>query len=394
MRIAIACNPGTGAACIANTLAAGLVARKHELHLISYAHPEAPDTADIPPGLHVHEVETPSYPVFRNPPWVLALAAHMAKVVRQNRIDILHLHGAIPHALAAITARSVLGPDHPLCVVTTLHGGDFSRHDDQPAFHEPISLALRRSDGLTAVSQYLATRAAKELEVCANRVAVIPSFVDRERFRPLTDEAKRVRRRRAFAANEELLVVHYSRFRPCDRTRDAITAFSRLRDEVPARLVVVGEGPESYDCRMVASARGLRDEVVWLGNETRLCELFPLADVFLLTTVIDYSGVGALEAMACGLPVVAYDAGGVPEVVANGETGYLLPVGDCDAMYRRALALATDHERRARMGAAAREATARFDAAEVAARYEAWYCEIRDRRVTPAACEWHAGATG
>jgi N-acetyl-alpha-D-glucosaminyl L-malate synthase BshA len=349
MKIGIACYPTFGGSgVVATELGLALAARGHEIHMLSYERPYR--LPDFYPRVTFHQVTAPSYPLFLSPPYTLALATKMADVAEHAPLDLLHVHYALPHAISAILAkqmREMAGAR--LAVVTTLHGTDITLVGQDQSYLPITSFAIERSDGVTAVSRYLRDVTVAQFGI-KKAISVVPNFVDGNRYRPeaLSEWARGLRRK------GEALLVHVSNFRPVKRVGDVIEIFDRVLAEIPARLLLVGDGPDRALAERLCREKNICDRVHFLGNVTAVETLLPACDLLLLTSDRESFGLSALEAMACGVPVVGTDAGGLPEVVENGATGYLRPIGDVDGMSADALAILADPERRRQFAAAAR----------------------------------------
>jgi N-acetyl-alpha-D-glucosaminyl L-malate synthase BshA len=321
--------------------------------------------------VHFHEVDLTSYSLFEYPPHDLALAAKMAEVARNHALDLFHVHYAIPHAIAGYLAQGILGKDAPR-LITTLHGTDITLVGQDRSFFEITRFGIERSDGVTAVSQFLKQMTLDEFQV-SKPIEVIPNFVDANVC--CVDGA--YKDRAAFAAPGEKVLIHVSNFRPVKRVPDVVRVFERVQRELPAVLLMVGDGPERSAAQALARRLGVDARVRFLGRHDAVEEILGIADVFLLPSELESFGLSALEAMACGVPVVGSDAGGLPEVVEEGRTGYLLPVGDVDGMAARCLELLRDDALRRRMGEAAQaRAASRFGAEEAVSHYESYYRQV------------------
>jgi N-acetyl-alpha-D-glucosaminyl L-malate synthase BshA len=379
MRIGITCYPSQGGSgIVATELGLSLADRGHEIHFISYAPPLRLD--EYRPSVTFHAVETPDYPVFPYPPYSTALTSKMVEVADAHELDLLHVHYAIPHTLAAWLAQQVCadnggsGAGRRLKVITTLHGTDITLVGRNDAYFKPTRFALTRSDGVTAVSQNLADETHRVFDLPRERIEVIPNFIDRDRFAPLPPE-----KRKALRGCKEcdFVLAHMSNFRPVKRSTDVIRAFVKLCGRVDnAKLVIIGEGPELGDCRSIATKAGVVDRVRFLGRQVAVWEILPTADVYLLTSETESFGLSALEAMSCGLPVIAGRTGGVPEVVTDGESGFLVDVGDTDAMLDAMLRLHGDAGLRRQMSNAARDRAEVFDVDRVVDHYEGYYSRV------------------
>ncbi len=370
MKIGITCYPTYGGSgVVATELGMALGRRGHEVHFITYSLPFRLQGADV--NVCFHEVEVLAYPVFEHSPYAIALAAKMTEVARAAGLDLLHVHYAIPHAVSAYLARAVLGERKPR-IVTTLHGTDITLVGNDRSLYPITRFVLEQSDGVTCVSDYL-ERTTRETFALSRPLRVIPNFVDTARFR--RDGPGCLRER--FAPHGERLIMHLSNFRPLKRVPDVVRVFQRIRQRVPARLLLVGDGQDRPAALHLAAEFGLEKDVTFLGKQENVAQLFCVADLFLLPSAEEAFGLAALEAISSGVPVIGTATGGIPEVVADGETGFLFPVGDVEGMARAALALLEDEPRMARARAAARaRAVTLFDERLIVPRYEAYYREV------------------
>ena len=393
MRIGITCYPTYGGSgVVATELGKALALRGHEVHFIAYALPLRLD--HVAENVHYHEVRVNAYPLFEYPPYALALASTMVDVAKHHGLDLLHVHYAIPHATSAVLARSILareGIDLP--IVTTLHGTDITLVGQDPAYLPVVDYSLCESDGVTAVSDYLRRETNANFSAKCP-VEVIPNFVDTERFRRLDKEHFR----RAIAPNGEKLLVHLSNFRPVKRAADTVRVLAALLQDgggdgaasLPAglgevKLLLVGDGPDRPSCEALARDLGVADAVRFLGKQEPVAEILSVADVMLLPSESETFGLAALEAMACSVPVVSSDAGGLPEVNLEGVTGYLRPVGDVAAMAAATRALLDDEPLRLQMADAARaRAVNTFDVHRIVPQYEAYYERVRAEAISTA----------
>lgn len=373
MKIGITCYPtygGSGA--VATELGLSLAERGHEVHFVSYALPFR--LTGFRERVYFHEVEMEQYPLFEHPPYSLALAVAIHEVAREHDLDLMHVHYAIPHATSAWVARQMLkeeGRDLP--IVTTLHGTDITLVGIHPSFQPITRFAIGHSHGLTAVSGYLADQTTADFGVERERIEVIPNFIDPQRYYPNREPCHRA----TLAPGGEKIVMHVSNFRSVKRIPDVVMAFARIRDSVDARLVLVGDGPERPRAREIAERLGVAEHVVFLGKHAAVEELLSCADLFLLPSESESFGLAALEAMACGVPVVASDTGGLPEVVADGEVGFLLPVGDFEGMGEAGARILGDEDLGVRFSRAARAlAVERYATDRVVPAYEAHYDRV------------------
>lgn len=371
MKIGVTCYPTVGGSgVVATELGLELARRGHGVHFITYALPYR--LGRVPPGVTFHEVTVPAYPLFQYPPYSLALASEMADAVRTHSIELLHVHYAIPHAISALLAREILGGGPKL--VVTLHGTDITVVGADPSFLPIVKLGIERADAVTAVSEALA-RDTRTLIGVETRIDVIPNFVDTERCDPVLSAAYR----RRLAPDGAPLLVHASNFRPVKRVMDVVDIFRRVLDVRPAHLAMVGDGPDRPIAERAAREAGIADRVEFLGNVTPVEGVVGAADLFLLPSAEESFGLAALEAMACGVPVVASNAGGLPELVADGRGGRVFPVGDTAAMAAGVLELLADPDALRRQGELARaRAAGEFATAGVVDRYEALYRRLLD----------------
>jgi N-acetyl-alpha-D-glucosaminyl L-malate synthase BshA len=368
LRIGIACYPtygGSGA--VATELGIALATRGHHVHLISYDMPfrlrDARDT------LFFHKVDVAHYPLLGFPHYSLILASKLKELIEEEALDLLHVHYAMPHAISAHLAREMAR--RPVRVVTTLHGTDITLVADDPGYRPLVEFAMAVSDGITAVSRYLLEETIKRFPV-DTPTRVIHNFIDPARF----DRPPTAGRKLRFASPEERLVAHLSNFRPLKRVGDVIRIFHEIQKAVPARLVMIGDGPELHNARELSCSLGLGMKVHFIGSEPAVWELLPLMDLFLLTSAEESFGMAALEAMASGVPVVAADTGGIPEVVRDGISGFLCDVGDIDAFSSRGLQLLCDGGLHRRIREAGRrDAWERFGIESIVSEYETFYRE-------------------
>ncbi len=367
MRIGITCYPTLGGSgTVATELGLQLARRDHEVHFIAQRLLLRPD--EYQENVRFHEVDRTSLGLFDDPPNDLALAAKMAEVARESRLELLHVHYAIPYAVTGFLARQILG-DGSLRLVTTLHGTDITLIGQDRSFYEVTRFGIERSDAVTAVSEFLQKMTQDELQV-KKPIEVIPNFVDLQEQCP----TRAYKDPHSFAKPGEKILLHSSNFRAEKRVGDVVRIFERVNREVPSVLVMIGEGPERAAARALARRLGVGERVRFLGQQEGVAEVTGLADAFLLPSELESFGLAALEAMGCGVPVIGSDAGGLPEVVKHAETGYLLPVGDVEGMATRAIEILTDRERRDKMGQAGRRrAAALFGADRVVSQYERLY---------------------
>jgi L-malate glycosyltransferase len=369
MKIGITCYPTYGGSgVVATELGVALAERGDEIHFISY---DLPSRLALPrPRVYFHEVVAPTYPLFVSPPYTLALATKMAEVAEHAHLDLLHVHYALPHAISAILAREMGdGNGVKLKVVTTLHGTDITIVGLDRSYLPITRWGIEQSDAVTAVSKYLTEVTLRELGV-RRRIETIPNFVDPNRYRP--DGASAFAR--TLVPEGECAVIHVSNFRPVKRIPDVLAVFDRIRREVPARLLLIGDGPQRSFAERRARELGFEDRTTFLGNVAAIETVLPVAKLLLLPSDAESFGLAALEAMACGVPVIGTAAGGLPEVVEDGVCGYLKPVGDVEGMADSALTLLRDPERWKRFSAEARRrAVEEFPTGDIVSRYRRLY---------------------
>lgn len=366
LKIGVVCYPTFGGSgVVATELGRGLAGRGHEIHMLSYAPPARLDVFDE--RIHLHEVEVSSYPLFKYPPYDLALSSRLAEVVEAVGLDLVHVHYAIPHSLAALLVKDIVRP-RELPVVTTLHGTDITVVGQDPSYKRVTKYALGRSDVVTSVSEYLRDQTIEVFDV-DRPIEVVPNFVDGNRFRPGGQGA-----RRCFSKGAEHVLMHISNFRPVKRAPLVIEAFATVAREVLATLVMVGDGPDRLTCERRARELGIQDRVRFLGAQADVEHLLPAADVFLLPSEYESFGLAALEAMASGVVPVTTRAGGLPEVIEHEVSGLLVSDDRIDEMGAHVVALLQDAERLAAMKIAARErAQSAFARGPIVTRYEEIY---------------------
>lgn len=373
MKIGITLYPtygGSGA--LATELGLELARRGHEVHFISYASPFR--LQGYVERVFFHEVETRMgrYPLFEFYPYTLALASKQHEVALREKLDVLHVHYAIPHATTAWLAREMLEAEgHRLKVITTLHGTDITLVGQEASFYAITKFSIERSDAVTAVSDYLRDETYRAFGCVGCDVRVIPNFVRLEEYRP--DPTKRWE---GLAPEGHRRIMHISNFREVKRVRDVVRIFARIRRAMPATLVMVGDGPDRPDAEKEAEELGVQEDVRFLGRLESVATLLQGCEVFLLPSTSESFGLAALEAMACGAVVVATRTGGLPEVIDDGRSGILEPVGSVEAMGRRAVELLRDPERLGAMRAAGVARAGDFSAASIVPMYEKLYEEV------------------
>jgi N-acetyl-alpha-D-glucosaminyl L-malate synthase BshA len=373
MRIGITCYPTYGGSgVVATELGIELAALGHEIHFISYSQPFRLSGRDK--GIFYHEVPVSSYPLFEFPPYDLALASRMAEVAEYNGLDLLHVHYAIPHSVSALLARQMLAArGRRLPFVTTLHGTDITLVGLDRSYLPITRYAIQESDGVTSISSYLKEKTIQNFDVTRG-IEVVPNFVNCDLYSPINDEDARAAARRRLAQPDEAILMHLSNFRPVKRVVDVVKVFAQIAAQIPAQLVLVGDGPERSAAEWLARDLKIQERVHFVGKQERVDELLPLADLMLMPSELESFGLAALEAMACKVPSIATRVGGVPELIDDGVTGLLYDVGDVDAMAQGALSLLTDRARLDAMREAGRKtAQTRFCASLVVPQYLNYY---------------------
>ena len=375
MRIGITCYPTYGGSgIVATELGLELADRGHDVHFITYANPIRLD-ASIP-RIHYHEVEVSNYPLFQYPPYCLALASRMADVAESYRLDLLHVHYAIPHSIAAMLARQMTAARRSLPYITTLHGTDITLVGTDPSYFPITKFSIEQSDGITAISHDLRRQTVEVYDV-ANEIRVIHNFVNCTTYAP-DPERRGIER---FAPGGEKLLIHLSNFRPVKRVQDCLRILAEVRKHTNARLLMVGDGPERGPAEHLAWQLGVGKDVEFLGKQNGVERLIRLAHVLLMPSDMESFGLVALEAMACGVVPVATRVGGVPELITDGEDGYLEAPGDIVAQATRVTALLTDDALHSRMAGAGRwNASERFCSEKIIPQYEQYYEDVVSAR--------------
>jgi len=370
MRIGITCYPTYGGSgVVATELGMELAARGHEIHFISYAPPIRMNLSD--PNIHFHEVEVVSYPLFDHPPYTLALATKMLEVFESESLDLLHVHYAIPHSVSALLARSMAAPRR-LPFITTLHGTDITLVGSNRSYLPITKFSIEQSDGVTSISRYLLKQTLKEFDI-KRPIEVIPNFVNCDLYTRSTKNDLAA----GWAPNGEPILMHLSNFRPVKRLTDTVEIFALVREKMPAKLVLIGDGPDHGAAEFLVRKRGLQNDVFFLGKQNNVYQELSAADLFLLPSQLESFGLAALEAMACEVPVIATNVGGLPEVVEHGVDGYLVEPGDVPAAARHAIEILSRADRGREMGKIARvHAKKKFCANDVIPAYESYYRRI------------------
>lgn len=370
MRIGITCYPTYGGSgVVATELGMELAERGHDVHFISYAMPIRLNRAHE--RIHFHEVEVTSYPLFDHPPYTLSLAVKMAEVASSAGLDLLHVHYAIPHSVSALLARQMAAPRR-LPFITTLHGTDITLVGSDRSYLPITRFSIEQSDGVTCVSSYLKQATLQTFGI-KRPIEVVPNFVNCDLYK----HERRDELRAQFAPNGEPVLMHLSNFRPVKRVPDVVEIFALVREKMPAKLVLLGDGPDRGAVEWMVHQKKLGDDVHFLGKQDRVYETLAQADLFILPSELESFGLAALEAMACEVPVIATNVGGLPEVVTPGVDGYLVEVGDVAAAARHAIDILSSPQRAREMGVAARASAARnYCASKIIPQYEAYYRSV------------------
>ena len=376
MKIGITCYPTYGGSgVVATELGKALAKRGHEIHFISSSLPFR--LSHIAGNIFFHEVNVQTYPLFEYPPYTLSLTSKMVDIAKHAGLDIMHVHYAIPHATSAVMARQILATEGVhVPVVTTLHGTDITLIGQDPSFAPVVTWSINESDGVTAVSNYLRQETYDHFAV-NNGIEVIPNFIDSDRFKRQNKEHFK----QALCPNGEKVICHVSNFRPVKNAQQVVEIFHRLRDDdLPVKLLLVGDGPDRVPAERKARELGVYDDVRFLGKQDPVEEILSIADIFLMPSGSETFGLAALEAMACNVPVVASNVGGLPELVVDGETGFLCELDDIDAFTDCCRRLLTDARLQTEMSDAARvRAEDTFDISEIVPHYERYYASVQEK---------------
>jgi L-malate glycosyltransferase len=379
MKVGITCYPTYGGSgVVATELGIELAARGHQVHFITYSQPFRLGGRER--DILYHEVPVSNYPLFEFAPYSLALSTRMAEVATYYDLDLLHVHYAIPHSISALLARQMCATQgRHLPFITTLHGTDVTLVGMDRSYLPITRFGIEESDGVTAISKYLRDKTIADFSI-KRPIEAIPNFVNCDVYTPM-DPSARAEARRAWAPDGEALLIHLSNFRPVKRVKDCVHIFAQVVKEIPAHLMLVGDGPDRSQAEMLAFSLGIRDRVHFLGKQDSVTELLPLADLMLMPSELESFGLAALEAMACRVPAIATRVGGVPELIEDGVSGCLFPVGDVKSMAECAIQLLKDPDRLQSMGATARQtAQDHFCASRIIPLYEKYYEQVLNQR--------------
>lgn len=373
MKIGIVCYPTFGGSgVVATELGKALAKEGHEVHFITYSQPSRLDFLNE--NLFYHEVEFRSYPLFEYPPYELALASKMVSVVKNEKLDLLHVHYAIPHASAAYMAKQIL-KTHGIYipVVTTLHGTDITLVGKDASYEPVVTFSINQSDGVTSVSEDLKRETYNSFKI-TREIEVIPNFIDLEKFK----KQKKDHFKKAICPQGEALIVHTSNFRKVKRVNDVVTVFNNIHKEIPSKLLMIGDGPERNMAENMARELSINDAVRFLGKQEAVEEVLSVADLFLMPSEKESFGLAALEAMACEVPVISSNTGGIPELNVQGVTGFMSNVGDVEDMTRKAL-FVLDKNNLPRFKANALARAKEFDITNILPLYERYYDAVLKR---------------
>ena len=371
MNIAIVCYPTFGGSgVVATELGLALSKRGHHIHFITYNLPVRLEALNDP-NIHFHEVNVPDYPLFKYQPYELALSSRLVDVVKANKIDVLHVHYAIPHAYAAYMAKKMLQDSGiQIPIVTTLHGTDITLVGSHPFYKPAVTFSINHSDRVTAVSESLKQDTLRLFDIKKN-INVIPNFIDTEKIKLKGKPCERS----LLAEKEEKILTHISNFRPLKRIMDVISIFEGVQPKIKSKLMMVGEGPEKKRAIQYVNEKGLEEQVLFLGNSNEIDKILCYSDLFLLPSEKESFGLSALEAMAHGVPIISSDAGGIPEVNKHGKTGYLSKIGDTESMTLNALSLLQNESLHKSFKRQAEQQAEKFNLESVVNQYESIYAD-------------------
>jgi len=378
MKVGIVCYPTHGGSgVVASELAIGLAKKGHEIHIVSYATPFR--LRSFHQNIFIHEVGIASYPLFKYPPYALGLATKLVELVEAYDLELIHAHYAVPHAASAYLAKQILN-SQLIKIITTLHGTDITLVGSDQSFRRVIKFTIEKSDGVTAVSDYLKQQTIREFDI-QREIRVIHNFIDPVRPAQRRNQCDR----ESYAPHGEKILMHASNFRPVKRVGDVVRIFAEVHARIPAKLILIGDGPERPFIQQLIKDLKLSADVYFLGEQDHLEPLFFCADLFLLPSEQESFGLTALEAMNCSVPVIATETGGLPEVITHGKTGYLYPVGEIKKMAEKSIELLSSPEKHELFKQQARKrATQSFNADQIIPQYEAFYEEIlRAKQKTP-----------
>lgn len=373
MKIVIVCYPTFGGSgVVATELGLYLVKKGYEIHFITYKQPVR--IQNLTQGLHFHEVHVPTYDLFKYQPYELALSSKIVDVVKKYKIDMLHVHYAIPHAYAAYMGKKMLEDEGiQIPMITTLHGTDITLVGSHPFYKKAVQFSINHSEYVTAVSQSLKEDTERLFDI-TTQIKVIPNFIDVEKFKFKTVPCEKGQ----IAPEDQLVITHISNFRPLKRVIDVLKTFKIVNEQLNVKLLMVGDGPEKERAMRHCRSHNIEDAVLFLGKSNQIDEILCFSDLFLLPSEQESFGLAALEAMVHRVPVVCSDVGGLPEVIENGVSGFLCPLGDVNAMAEKVIHILEDHERHKGFKEQAYESSKKFDIVKVISHYESLYREAKE----------------
>lgn len=377
MKIGITCYPTYGGSgVVATELGKALALRGHEIHFISYAMPTRLN--GFIDNIFYHEVEINNYPLFEFPLYSIALASKMVEVTKFYELDLLHAHYAIPHATSAYLAREILKSEtnnnSDIKFITTLHGTDITLTGLEPSFLPAMKFSIEKSDGVTAVSKFLKDKTQQQYKIDKD-IEVIPNFIDIEKYKREDDEKTKCFKKN-FAPNDEKILIHTSNFRPLKRVQDVIKIFNEVKKKVDSKLILIGDGPDRSECERYSRELGIFEDIKFMGKQDALVEILSVGDIFIIPSQSESFGLSALEAMACGVPVISSSVGGLPELNLHGETGYIAEIGDVDRMAKYTIELLTNQKRYDILSTNARKRAEDFSEEKIVPMYEKFYEKI------------------
>ncbi len=372
MKIGITCYPTYGGSgVVATELGIALASLGHQVHFISYALPQRLNR--FIENIYFHEVEISNYPLFEHSLYGLSLTSKMLEVAEYENLDLIHVHYAIPHAVSAYLAKQVkkkMGGDFKF--ITTLHGTDITLVGLEPSFMPLVKFSIEESDGVTAVSRFLKEKTLTNYNIQKD-IEVIHNFIDVDLYKPIEDKSLR----KHIGCDREKIIVHTSNFRQVKRVPDAIRVLQKVRQEIPSKLILIGDGPDRSECERLARELNLQKEVIFLGKQDGLAEILSASDIFIMPSQSESFGLSALEAMACGIPVVSSSVGGLPELVVHNETGYIAEIGDIDRMAKYVIELLQNEKKYTTFSRNSRlRAVNKFDKNLIVPKYIKYYEQV------------------
>ena len=374
MKIGIVCYPTFGGSgVVATELGLELSKRGHEVHFITYSQPVRLEL--LSNKVHYHEVNVPEYPLFHYQPYELALSSKLVDMAKLHEIEVLHVHYAIPHAYAGYMAKKMLKEEGiNLPIVTTLHGTDITLVGSHPFYKSAVTFSINKSDAVTSVSQSLKDDTLRLFDI-TNNIQVVPNFIDLNKYNHKFTDCQRA----MMANDDEKIITHISNFRPVKRIEDVVNIFYNIQKEIPAKLMMVGDGPEKESAELLCKKLGILDKVIFFGKSHEIDKILCFSDLFLLPSDTESFGLAALEAMACGVPVISSNTGGIPEVNVHGVSGFLSNVGDIEDMTKNALYILQNKEILKTFKTNARVEATQFDIHKIVPFYESIYRNVLNK---------------